>query len=361
MYINVELLIYSYMALCLCILLYNIIFIGYSKTEKKRSFRRFNKWKNIIELQFNKDNITTDKTHELLLQKKLLRINQLYAYDEALQELLKSNHDKTKEYIANNLNTSVYLAKKYLDKDSIKKGYLAYMLSKYLVFDSSINQRIGEIIIDYTLDKSIYCRENALRAIYSIGNVEDVLSAYRLMNKNSIFHNIKLVADGLLLFNGDRIKLCNALWDSFYEFNISYQLAFINFIKNVSGDFCDKFFAVLQSDNISQEVKFAIIRYYRKYSYEPARNYLYNCIKFQSELDFTFSALAASALENYPSDETIRVLKSALTSNNWYTRNNASNSLQKLGVDYIDLLDVYSGNDRYAREMMEYKMVLHNS
>lgn len=360
MFISVEILIYSYMALCVCILLYNIIFIIYKKIDEKLSLNKVNKWKSAIKMQFNKNNAINDLDHEYMLQKRLLRISQLYAYDEALQTLLKSNYEETKEYLVNNMNIFVYLAKKYHDKESTKKAFFVYTLSKYLIYDTASNDRIGEIIINYVLDKSIYCRENALKAIYAIGNAEYVLTAYKLMNKNLIFHNNKLVADGLLLFNGDKNNLCNVLWCSFNKFHINYQIAIINFIKNVSGDYCEQFYNILQRNDTNQEIKFAIIRYYRKYYYEPVKDYLYHCIKFQKDLNPTFSALAASALENYPSDETILILKSALRSSNWYTRNNASNSLRKLGIKEGDLLDIFSGDDRYAKEMMEYKLLIHN-
>ena len=43
-------------------------------------------------------------------------------------------------------------------------------------------------------------------------------------------------------------------------------------------------------------------------------------------------------------------------SSNWYIRYNASQSLDQLGVEYLDLLDILSGKDRYAREMLEYRL-----
>ena len=37
-------------------------------------------------------------------------------------------------------------------------------------------------------------------------------------------------------------------------------------------------------------------------------------------------------------------------------RYNASQSLDKLGVEYTDLLEVFEGEDRYAGEIMRYRL-----
>ena len=37
-------------------------------------------------------------------------------------------------------------------------------------------------------------------------------------------------------------------------------------------------------------------------------------------------------------------------------RFNASQSLDKLGMEYVDVVDVFESNDRYAGEMMRYRL-----
>ena len=41
---------------------------------------------------------------------------------------------------------------------------------------------------------------------------------------------------------------------------------------------------------------------------------------------------------------------------NWYVRYNSATSLEKLGFDYEDLLGGAAGSDRYAREMLTYRL-----
>lgn len=46
----------------------------------------------------------------------------------------------------------------------------------------------------------------------------------------------------------------------------------------------------------------------------------------------------------------------AMHSPNWYVRYNASASLEAHGLSYEEMMDVLSGNDRYAREMLNYRL-----
>ena len=45
-----------------------------------------------------------------------------------------------------------------------------------------------------------------------------------------------------------------------------------------------------------------------------------------------------------------------MSSPNWYVRYNASASLEAHGLDYEQLLQVIAGEDRYAREMLVYRL-----
>ncbi|MGN1231727.1 MAG: hypothetical protein ACI4TP_07485, partial [Anaerotignum sp.] len=41
---------------------------------------------------------------------------------------------------------------------------------------------------------------------------------------------------------------------------------------------------------------------------------------------------------------------------NWYVRYNAAVSLEAMNLSYVDMADILAGEDRYAREMLEYRM-----
>ena len=46
----------------------------------------------------------------------------------------------------------------------------------------------------------------------------------------------------------------------------------------------------------------------------------------------------------------------AMHSSNWYVRYNASASLEAHGLSYEGMMDILAGDDRYAREMLNYRL-----
>ena len=63
-----------------------------------------------------------------------------------------------------------------------------------------------------------------------------------------------------------------------------------------------------------------------------------------------------SALAMYPGPQTLEILKKEISSKNWYVRHNAAKSLAILNTDRDTLADILQGNDRYAKEMLEYQL-----
>ena len=51
----------------------------------------------------------------------------------------------------------------------------------------------------------------------------------------------------------------------------------------------------------------------------------------------------------------MEILREKIHSPHWFVRYNAAESLETLGVRYDELVDVFDGTDRFAREMMQYQ------
>ena len=62
----------------------------------------------------------------------------------------------------------------------------------------------------------------------------------------------------------------------------------------------------------------------------------------------------------FPSKQSKKTLKKNLGNRNWYIRYNSSASLEKLGMTYLDLIDIIEGSDRYASEILRYRFDIRN-
>jgi hypothetical protein len=68
-----------------------------------------------------------------------------------------------------------------------------------------------------------------------------------------------------------------------------------------------------------------------------------------------YSIVALAVLRYYPQPRTVEILRAQINSSNWFVRYNATESLECLGVEYQDLVDIFDGNDRFARDMLQYQ------
>jgi hypothetical protein len=163
-----------------------------------------------------------------------------------------------------------------------------------------------------------------------------------------------MIADGLLSFGGERELLDKKLWQSFDEFTISIKLPILDYFRFSSDAHKEKMLRIMNNADENQELRFSAIRYFAKYNYRPALEQLLNFATEDSPI-WEYKAIAATALGNYPSENTEKILKDLLCDKNWYVRYNASESLERLGVKYEEMIDIFEGGDRYAAEMLRYR------
>lgn len=208
---------------------------------------------------------------------------------------------------------------------------------------------------------NIYCRENTLKALYSMQRPEVVASALGIIDKNLSFHHPKLICDGLLFYEGEKEELKAELFKSFRDFSVQMRVNILNYFRfgNVRCD--EQMLAMLKNEEENCEIRFSAIRYFEKFPNEEARAVIYNLAENEEGRTWEFQAIATSALKSYPGDATFRILVRNLSSSNWHVRQNSAISCEKLGYTYHDLISVFDGNDRYAREIMRYRLDRRNA
>lgn len=349
---NVEMLIYAYLAICAAMIAFNIASTAVFKKKDEKILKRSDDFSDIILKQLEKGE--TDDSHKKYLRKKLRHINYLMAFDETLEGLFTEKPDEVKKYIETISPVFVYLTFEYSKKNKLQAAYFPYIIKKYKLFMGAKISVVVDMITNMVKDSSLYCRENALQALYNIGNAESVVTAFKLLDNSGYYHSPKMITDGLLSFTGDKSELDGKLWSTFDEFSLSLQLAFMDYFRFESGCHTEKMFSIMTDRNANQELRLSAIRYFAKYHYEPAMNALYGFAADASQA-WEFKALAATALANCPAPKTERILKELLVDRNWYVRYNAADSLERIGVDYDELIDIFEGNDRYASEMLRYR------
>lgn len=354
-----EKILYFYMAACIAVLLFNILYIfidKYSGTRlEKNSLELLDgimeQCRRIEEAQ------RVDPEYLEKMKKAMNKLSGLKAFEQSMDAAFVNVSGEIAEtYIVEMRSVFLYLTAVYERRDDIEKAYFASIVEKFGV-DRGQNGYDGviEFLLKMVVSRNVYVRENALRALYSVGSSDAVLSAWDKMEDNAVAHSTKLLADGLLRFTGDKQELAHILWGNRDRFSARRILPVMQFIRFSGFDFRDEFLELLDKDSADKELRLEAIRYFRKCPCREGGELLRRFLEYQAFIDWEYAAMAALALAEYPGGETVECLKNGLGASNWYVRLNCAEALiYGLQVPQMQLFDVYNGNDRYAREILQY-------
>lgn len=131
------------------------------------------------------------------------------------------------------------------NKDTIQKAHFEYLIAKYNIAKNNKSRKINEFMMDSIKSKNIYCRENALRVIYSTGDVELVMNALHVIDTLDYFHHEKLITEGLLKFTGDKELLARTLMEHRETFSLTMNISILNALRFESGKWQEAFYNIL--------------------------------------------------------------------------------------------------------------------
>lgn len=360
---KIELMIYVYIAICVSMILYNIVYIFILKHREKSLASNSRRMEKIISEQTEiiKNGKVVSEKHKKMLCKKLDKTGGITAFDKALEKVFENDPDTAEKYLFEVFSVFEYLTHRYIAKDTIKIAYFPYILYKYNILKHHESEKLTDILLELLRSVNVYCRENTLKAIYSIKNPELVITSLKIIDKNLSFHHPKLVTDGLMLFKGDRDKLCEQFFEEYTAFSDDMKLNVLNYFRFANVICDERMLEILCNEAENNEIRFSAIRYFEKFPNDDASPILHSIAENLEGRTWEYQAIATSALKSYPGDVTFRILVKNLSNSNWHVRQNSAISCEKLGYTYHDLISVFDGDDRYAREIMRYRLDRRNS
>ena len=341
----------------------SVISVIYYKNSRKRKDKRqlllANEWKKYIGYVIDAKaikNLKMDKKN----YGKLYSGEQLMAFFTASQEYLYSEQPEVKnrfrQFIRQNKQVWVKIGHTYKKRELIKKAYFSFLCEQFYINEPEEYDSMTELMLDYVISPSIYCRENALKALYAFGNKDAVIEVFKKLSDSNIQHNNKLVTDGLLQFRGSKEELALGLYNDFDKFSLEYQVAFIDFFRFAGEELKYELKELLIKKDANKELVCSLLRYYKKYPVQEYKHIILSWLNPAITDDWECISSAASALGKYQGEDTVNALKSALSSKYWYVRLNAAQSLSELDIGNDMLLDVLNGDDRYAKEQLVYQL-----
>ncbi len=355
---KIEVLMYFYMGVCAAMILFNCAVLLVNVLRKKRINRRDRRLEPEIKVQLERLERGEEPEEEHLAQMNKIfgKLEHLRSFEESMDTLREEKPELCRQYLKALCPCFIKAAPDYFSKDIMEVTYFAWLIRKCEVAEQGTRDFWIKEMRKLLQMPNVYCRENALHIMYRMGNGKDIMDALLLLDERQAFHHSKLIHDGLLKFKGNKEELLKEIWLVFHQFSANMQVTLISYMRLASMDCCEQIFEVMMRPRQDDEVYFACMRYFGKFYYEPVYPVLLNALSDRAGQRWEKAAIAATVLRNYRSERTVDVLEQALHSSNWYIRNNAAETLESFGLTYADMAEVFEGNDRYAREILQYWM-----
>ena len=358
-----EFLLYGYGLVCLSMLVFNLLYGLHLRSDDHRLAKRTRRLRRQVENQLERIRDASDGTshpiqvsHLTWMRRRLSRINGLLAFDQ-LMEKLDEQDAACQSYIRQLQPVFLYLATVYLKRENTQAAYYCYFLAKHRLRRHMDTDPFQQVVLSYLQKDSLYCKINALKALCSFGSPSILIDALvELGNGQESQIHEKVVTEALLAYTGDADALIELLWARLERFSLPIQRAVLDYIRFQSGDYCGRMLEILEDSRQDKELRLAAIRYFGKYPSPQARALLLEFLEDRDPTRWEYAAISATALARYDGKDVVDALLRAMNSSNWYIRNNASASLEAHGLTYEEMLRVLSGDDRYAREMLTYRL-----
>ena len=353
---RVEIMLYVYLFVCGAMIIFNIITaLLFRKSERKTEKVSKNlRYEVVLRLKAAEAGFPIDKKHKLYLSRKLRKVGNMIAFDKMLEAEYISHPQEIRNYLHSLDEVFISLMAYYMKRNRIEAAYFPYIIKKYRVIAYRSFYSLEGALLELLNEPSIYCRENAMQALYTTGDVDCIIKAIKTIDRSDLFYHRKLLSDGLLNFAGSGNTLGKKIVENFFDFSVGMQVTLLDYLR-FSGSEYQKFaLSLLINEDLNDEIRYAAIRYLGKYPFSKAYEALCGFAEENSEQKWEYAAIASTALGSYPCENTVHILKKNLYSRNWYVRLNSAASLKNLGITYSELSDIIDGNDRYASEIIRY-------
>lgn len=358
-----EVLLYAYGLICLCMLVFNLIYGLHLRSDDRRRRRRVVRLRRRMESQMNRlrnpaggADRPLPVRHLTWMRRRLSHVSGLLAFDELMRGL-DGNDAASEAYVLQLQPVLLDLATVYLRRESTQAAYFCYFLSRYRLRRHMEMDQLQRVVLSYLERDNLYCKINALKALCGFASPSVLADALVALGegRESQLHE-KVITEALFSYTGEPAALIERLWACLDRFSLPIQRAVLDYIRFRSGMHCERMLEILMDPRRDKELHLAAIRYFGRYPYEPAREELLRLLGRSDASHWEYAAISASALSAYPGQEVVDALLRAMNSANWYIRNNASVSLEAHGLTYEEMLRVLGGEDRYAREMLTYRL-----
>lgn len=317
---------FIYIVLSAIVLVFILLYKQFALRRQQKQQQAFEKWR----VFFERESLELS-TIEI---EKLKNSEQLLQFMKAKKEYASKNqaHSKIQLFVQRNLENWLSLGNYYAKQSMTLRAFFAWCTKELGLQNLKDSHELIQLMQKYTLFPSLYCRMNALSALYSFGNTKAVVDTFQLLSQKDISSSSRLVADGLGHFQGDKRELADALYHNFSSFETDIQVGIVDYFRKDGEHLKHQLIDLLKDPLLNRELACALMRYYKKYPVQEYKPVILSWMSWKNRYQWEIIAVTASTLIEYPGEDTVAILKKSLAADNWFIRKNAGIALEELGV-----------------------------
>ncbi len=212
--------------------------------------------------------------------------------------------------------------------------------------------QINQYLLKQLDSDSMYLKHSAIKAIFSIGDIESIFMALKNKSLNeSTFHR-QLFLDVMNDFKGDKDVLDNELLHRISEFDNRIKCMIIDYYRIEKFiDAKEELYNLFLHKDSDLDTKIVIIRYFGSIKYDK----FFDCIVDNLKNDqWEIRATCAKSLREYKSDASVKALSESIKDPNWHVRFNSATTLVKYNVDEDIIQNIINSGDTFAKEILLY-------
>ncbi len=353
-YLNI--IISVYIIIIILIIFYQVISSIKSKRRNAKEERIKRKFQEMIEKEIKHLKVSAIATNNHLneLEKSLNNTKNLIIFENVLTEKKKKNEKIVEEYCKSINSVFQYLSITYRKKNSLEKAYFTYVLALFPELIENKDDSIRFAMMHFVMDKSVYCRENAMLFFYKKNSEKLIVNSLKKMSSRNLYYSHTLLADDLLNFTGDKHALSLLLLQEFDKFNANFQLGIMNYLRFSEENFQEEIYKKWSNKKYAKEVRLAMIRYFATHKYEKFQEELWSLTEEKERDQYEYRLVACFALASYDNKKSREVLIECLCDINYYVRKNAAISLSRMKLTTSDIEKLEKLEDPYAKDMIAY-------
>lgn len=342
---------YFYLFICIVLMLYNFCYLNRIRRRARRHARRKRRWE--LDVWAVDEGIVAPQK----LFWYMRRTENLMVFNEVMSVKILTRPQEVRTFFLEHPAEIRALAREYGRKPAMERAFFAYVVASFHPPLEEEHDPLVETLLGYLDSSTVYCRENVLSALYTLGSGQGVEHVYSILSEWGWFHSPKLLSDGMMRFAGDKEALVRRLWQHRREWDEDLVTAIVQFAAMLPGDaFAQPFLDALEQERLPLELRFSLVRYFQHHPSPQAEPLLLRLIEAHPGEQGQLAIAAAASLSAYESPAARQTLKTALHSRNWHIRYNAAASLGRLGLAGDELEAIRSTGDRYAMEMLDYAL-----